>query len=59
MAPVTIRMVFPVALLFINSCMIALAVLAIALRFWSRRLKKVQIRANDYIVLIAWVCSEC
>ena len=59
MAPVTIRMVFPVALLFINSCMIALAAVAIALRFWSRRLKRVQLRANDYNVLIAWVCLEC
>ena len=59
MAPVTIRMVFPVALLFINSCMIALAAVAIALRLWSRRLKRVQLRANDYNVLIAWVCLEC
>ena len=45
-----------VMLVAVTSAFLALALVAVALRVWSRRLKRTALVTNDYLVLLALVC---
>lgn len=60
MAPVQPGMKFPVAILFVNSLLVALSAACVCLRLWARRLRKVSLQTNDYLMCCSWVSTiEC
>ena len=59
MAPVTLHMRFPVAILFVNSFLIALAAICVLLRLWVRRMKRFALQVNDYAIIVAWASTIC
>ena len=44
-----------VMLIALSAIFLALALIAVALRLWSRRLMRAQLALNDYLVLLAMV----
>ncbi len=59
MAPLTMHMRFPVAILVVNSLLIALAAIAVILRLWARRVKRTLLQVNDYAIIVAWASTFC
>lgn len=41
-----------------NSICLAFAVISVVLRFWSRRIARTQIGADDWLIIAATVCSN-
>ena len=46
-----------VMLVIVSAFFLALAILAVAMRIWSVRLKKRSLSRSDYVILLALVCD--
>ncbi|OCL13442.1 hypothetical protein AOQ84DRAFT_436331 [Glonium stellatum] len=55
MAPFSPKMHFPTAILVVNSVGLALAFLAVVLRLWARRMRRVTMRLSDFSIIVAWL----
>lgn len=54
MAPYTVDMVFPTAILVVNTLGLGLSLFAIVVRFCARYVRKAKLRLADYTIVAAW-----
>ncbi|KAI1386116.1 uncharacterized protein F4822DRAFT_306263 [Hypoxylon trugodes] len=57
MAPYSTDMQLATAVLAVNSCGLALSSISVALRFWARSIRKLQLRLSDYMIIASWLFS--
>lgn len=58
MAPYTVDMTFPTAILAVNSLGLGLSFIAVVVRLCARYARNITWRLADYTIIISWVCLK-